>query len=86
MVNSMSDDNTGFNRLWIGVHRPIAAEPEFRGGWRAHDDGKALADNPYPPFSTPYHAWNTGFLASKQAAEDAEDDDDDDDNDWRRGR
>jgi hypothetical protein len=30
-------------------------------------------------FSTPYHAWNAGFLASKQAAEDDDDDNDDDD-------
>jgi hypothetical protein len=41
MVNPMPGDGAGFRRLWIGVHGPIAAEPQFRGGWRAHDDGKA---------------------------------------------
>jgi hypothetical protein len=72
----MTDDAAGF---WIDLYGPIAAEPQFRIGWCAHDDGAALADNPYAPFSTPYHAWNAGYLASKQADEDEDDENDDDD-------
>jgi hypothetical protein len=71
----MSDDDAGFGNLWIEVYGPIAGEPQFRIGWCARDDGAALTDNPYTPFTTPYHAWNAEYLASKQQVVDDYDDD-----------
>lgn len=39
----------------------------FNDGWRAHDAGKALVDNPHPEMSHAYNEWEDGYYAAQAA-------------------
>jgi hypothetical protein len=58
-------------RAWmarISAHAPpedVRAR-EFQHGWAAQRDGKGLTDNPYPPDTAQYTAWEDGWSEGRR--------------------